>query len=64
MQVHKAQVKWSLIVPVLVNDVLKHKGLVYSAVLRPVPCLGRGPELMLFSEFHQLLSQNASVQPA
>ena len=50
--------------PVLVNDVLKHKGLVHSAVLQPVPCLGWGPELMLFSELHKALSQNASVQLA
>jgi len=49
---------------VLVNDVLQNKGLMDGAVLWPVACLSRRPQIMLLCEVDQALNQDASIQPA
>ena len=48
----------------LVNDMLQDKRLVDGAVLRPVACLCRRPQVLMLRELNQALNQDASIQPA
>ena len=43
---------------------LQDKRLVDGAVLRPVACLSRRPQVLLLRELNQALNQDASIQPA
>ncbi len=43
---------------------LQNKGLMDGAVLWPVACLSRRPQIMLLCELNKALNQDASIQPA